>query len=341
MKNPIFMQGDLKAKLELQLKRLKPSSVFCFADRRAMTAIPRDVDAFWVPTENKKSFAEVEKLHRRMLRAGLDRHSVMVAIGGGITTDLGGFAAATFLRGIRWIAVPTTLLGMADAAIGGKTAVNLPEGKNLAGAFHLPTAVLADIRTLRTLPDREWSCGLGEVIKSGMIGSPSILNTLATAPKAALRRPGATTLALAKAAAMVKTKIVQMDPLEKGERKLLNLGHTFGHALETAAGQTKLRHGEAVGLGILCSLRLAVENGLCDPAWAEHIRKILLRASLPTQFPGALPSTGLLKKLLLRDKKARSGKLDLVLPIKAGTCLRVEGVDAKEVVATIRREFTT
>ncbi len=338
MKSPLFLQGGLASALHKKIAARKPSSVFIFADRRALPSTGLTADATWLPSETKKTAAQVEALQRKMVRAGMDRQSLLIAVGGGLTTDIGGFAAATFQRGIPWISVPTTLLGMADAAIGGKTAINLPEGKNLVGAFHFPVATLADIRTLRTLPEREWSSGLGEVLKSGMLGATDVLKTLATTPKSSLRRSGKIAFSLAQQSARYKCKVVRQDPTEQGDRKLLNLGHTFGHALETAAGPKKLRHGEAVGLGILCALRCSVEHGLADPAWAQEIRRILQRLGLPTQFPGVFPSNTRLKSLLLRDKKTRQGRLNLILPIKPGLCLQVEGVQAKEVIGILADE---
>jgi shikimate kinase/3-dehydroquinate synthase len=232
--------------------------------------------------EEAKSLRAVERMWRELR---LDRHGAVVAFGGGCTTDAAGFAAATYLRGIPWVAVPTTLVGQVDAAIGGKTAVNLPEGKNLVGAFHWPVRTVIDPALLETLPERERLAGMAEVVKTGL---------LAGEPLWELPLPE-----LVRRCAAYKAAVCLRDPHERGERAILNLGHTFAHALEAAAGYERLRHGEAVALGLLAALRLsgletsAVENVLAprparvdrDAAWAA----------------------------LARDKKARNGNPRLVL----------------------------
>ncbi|MFQ5748141.1 MAG: 3-dehydroquinate synthase [Planctomycetota bacterium] len=328
-----------------------PTAVFVVLDRRAEEAarhpVERGLSAFdgpihwiaWLPTEGKKNLAEAEKLARKMVRRGLDRKSLLLAAGGGVTSDLAGFLAATLLRGIRWGVVPTTLLGMADAALGGKTAVDLPEGKNLLGAFHPPEFVICDVHLLRTLPRREWNCGLGEVLKAALIGDADLLHLLEEARPSDLRRPGETALAMVKAAAELKMRVVERDPLELGDRMVLNLGHTFAHALETAAGHKKLPHGEAVALGILCALRMSEELGVAEKGLARRVRGVVARLGLPTRFPGKLPTRGELSSLMKRDKKSRAGKLDLVLPVKVGECLAIKGVDPAIAVSALHREL--
>ncbi len=192
------------------------------------------------PGEEAKSLGAIERLWRELR---LDRDGLLVAFGGGCTTDAAGFAAATYLRGIPWIAVPTTLVGQVDAAIGGKTAVNLPEGKNLVGAFHWPESTLIDPALLGTLPERERRAGMAEVVKTGLLaGEP--LWELSDAE-------------LVRRCAVYKTGVCLRDPHERGERAVLNLGHTFAHALEAAAGYDRVSHGEAVALGLLAALRLS------------------------------------------------------------------------------------
>jgi len=318
-----------------------PSSVHVLLDRNAAEVVSRqleyslqavnlpfDVQA-WTPSEAKKSLAQAEKVAGRMLRKGADRSSLVLGVGGGITTDLAGFVAANLMRGCAWGAIPTTLLGMADAAIGGKTAVNLAEGKNLFGAFHQPSLVLADVSTLRSLAPRDWSCGLGEIVKAGMICKPALLKHLENCPKASLRRAGDDMLKAVRMSMRMKLGIVSADPREGGERKLLNLGHTFGHALETLAGPRKLAHGEAVALGILCALYAAVELDLASPDYARRIEKLLTRCGLPTRFPGKLPSVAMLAKQIARDKKKAGSQIDWIVPIRAGKCRIVPGTEAK------------
>jgi 3-dehydroquinate synthase len=329
---PHFGLDILEARLVRELRRLQPTGVWVLLDRKvepvvgkalrqalAHLELPSRVFSF-TAREGNKSLTQLERLAGRFLRAGADRGGVIVGIGGGITTDVAGFLAATLMRGCRWGAVPTTLLGMADAAIGGKTAVNLPEGKNLLGAFHQPSFVVADVRTLRTLPDREWGCGLGEVVKSGWIASPALLRKVAATPPRQLRQAGAATLALARGAARVKVDIVAADPLEGGRRKLLNLGHTFGHALETAAGPRRLAHGEAVGLGMLCAAQMAEGLGRARPGIQEQLRGELERCRLPVSYPGRLPSLAELRRLIGRDKKKAGSTVDVILPIRPGRC---------------------
>lgn len=329
---PVFGLRILEQRMPRLIRALEPTGVWVLLDRRAEPAVgvalEKALARLDLPTrifrftaaERNKSLGQLEKLAGAFLRAGADRGGLILGVGGGITTDMAGFLAATLMRGCAWAAVPTTLLGMSDAALGGKTAVNLAEGKNLLGAFHQPAFVLADVACLRTLPDREWGCGLGEVLKSGMIASPALLRRIEKTPPRAIRRAGSEALALARAAAGVKMKIVTADPLEGGQRKLLNLGHTFGHALETAAGPRKLAHGEAVGLGLLCASRMAIDLGHARPAYAAQVLGLLQRCGLPTQYPGKLPQTAALSKLIGRDKKKSGKTVDVILPIRPGVC---------------------
>lgn len=337
--------GILREKLAARLKaiRPKPSKVFVVVDRKARTVVGRKVmlagkdaglemvEVLAPQGEAAKTLAHAEALASRLVKAGADRKSLVLAVGGGVTSDMAGFVAANLFRGVTWGVVSTTLLGMVDASIGGKTAVNLPEGKNLFGAFHFPRFVVMDVRMLRTLPQREWRCGLGELLKTAMLQGPMYRRLLGL-PKGKLLR-GSTELAeLVKASARYKAKVVAADPREGGERKLLNLGHTFGHALETAAGPRKLLHGEAVALGLRCALAMSVEQGLASPTYAEEVDRFLEKLGLRTTYPGALPSKARLKRLLLRDKKASYGKLDLILPARPGANLLVQGVDVGEVL---------
>lgn len=328
-----------------------PTSVHVVVDRRAEAVVAGALAAAarglavpwhvlpWDAAEERKTLASAEELAREIVRRGVDRASFVLAAGGGVTTDLGGLVAAVLLRGLRWGALPTTLLGMADAALGGKTAVNLPEGKNLLGCFHQPEFVLADVATLRTLPAREWSCGLGEILKTALIDGSELMPLLRDAPAEELRRPGPIALALAAAAGRVKMRIVEADPTERGERKLLNLGHTFGHALETAAGPARLAHGEAVALGLRCAARMAEEMEVAEAGLRDAVAELAARLGLPARFPGRLPADAELVTLLRRDKKAHGGRLDLVLPAQPGECLLVRGIEPAAVAEAIRAEL--
>lgn len=350
---PSYGRNVLRPLLRGAVKALDPppSRICILLDRRAEGAARPRLEAGlegcghpvdwirWWPSEEKKTLAQAEEFARRIVRHGVDRNALLLGVGGGVTTDLTGFLAALLLRGLRWCAVPTTLLGMVDAALGGKTAVDLPEGKNLLGAFHPPEFVLCDVDVLATLPPREWRCGLGEVLKTALIGGQELLALLENAEPDALLSPSDGVLAVARGAGEIKMRIVEADPTEQGDRKVLNLGHTFGHALEAAAGYRKLAHGEAVALGLLCALRMSEELGLLEKGLSPRVRKLTLDLGLPQRYPGPLPSRKELAALMKRDKKARNGKLDLVLPITPGECLLVTGVEPPVAVSALHREL--
>ena len=351
MTRRVLGRGILAAELARRLRALRPrpSSVQLVLDRGAEPAVgaalERALAASGLPWrrhalsggERIKTLAQAESLSRAMVRAGVDRDAFVLAVGGGATSDLAGFVAATLLRGVRWGVVPTSLLALVDAGLGGKTAVDLPEGKNLVGAFHPPVFLLGELGALRTLPEREWSSGLGEVVKTALLAGPTMLRTLEQATPAELRRAGATVGKLVAACQRHKAAVVAADPRDADERMLLNLGHTFGHALETAAGPRRLSHGEAVGLGLRCAVRLAVEQELCDPSLEERVTRLLRRCRLPLSYPGPLPARAELLRLLRRDKKAADGGLQLVLPLAPGTAILVAGVSASETEAALRR----
>ena len=271
--------------------------------------------------EEHKVWPTVEGIIQFLLVNGADRDSVVVGLGGGVVTDLAGFAAAITLRGIPWVAVPTTLLGMVDAAIGGKTGINLDLGKNLVGCFWPPRAVLVDPHTLRTLPSRELRAGLAEVVKATMI-APSSMDHLLTRwlpPLARGELGGAGEMVAG--AVRVKADVVAIDEREKGPRQALNLGHTLGHALEAATGYRRFLHGEAVAWGMLAALRLARDRGLLSTAdaqtWAGRLE---LLAPLP---PISDLAWGNVAPYLSRDKKRKDGGIDWVLPRLGGVVLGV------------------
>lgn len=348
-----FGRAILRESLTKRLRALRPrpSKVLVVMDRRAQQAVGKRIETAIANAglsmelvlaphgETRKTLASAETLAARLVRRGADRSSFLLAVGGGVTSDMAGFVASMLYRGIPWGVVPTTLLSMADASIGGKTAVNLPEGKNLIGAFHFPEFVVTDVRTLSTLPPREWLCGMGEVVKSAMLSGRVLLQQLESIPRAQLRRSSNAMVDVVRSCGRYKSRVVAADPLEGDQRKLLNLGHTYGHALETSAGPAKLAHGEAVALGIRCALRDSLERGLCSEEYATRILKLMERVGLPENYPGKLPANGELRKLLRRDKKAAFGTLDLILPIRAGHNALIRGVDAKDVAAVIRREL--
>ena len=310
------------------------------ADRRVLIVIDRHIRPFGAraaaslaaahahvgayhldATEETKSLATVDAIWHAALANRLDRRGLLIALGGGLVGDLAGFAAATFMRGIDLVQVPTTLLAMVDASIGGKTGVNLSLpggglGKNLAGAFWQPRLTVADADTLSSLPPRELRAGLAECVKHAVIaGDPHFgrldadAERLAAGDAAALDR-------LIPASASVKAEIVARDPFERGERAHLNLGHTFGHAVETLPG-LHLLHGEAVAIGMHAACRCAVACGMLGAGEAERIVGLLDRVGLPTRLPGLVSAAEILRRMAF-DKKVEGGRMRLVLPRAIG-----------------------
>ncbi len=258
--------------------------------------------------EAHKTLATARELYDAFLQHGLDRHSLIMAVGGGMIGDLAGFAAATFMRGVRWVNIPTTLLAMVDASIGGKVGVNLPHGKNLVGAFHPPALVLADPELLETLPPEEYISGMAEVLKHGLIADAELFDALGPAAMPLSRD-------LLQRAMVVKIEIVQRDPYEKGERAKLNLGHTIGHGIE-AASDFRLRHGEAIAIGLLAETRLAERIGLVTAGISERVAAKLQIIGLPTCCPELPPQR--IRTLMGSDKKKRAGELTFALPTAIG-----------------------
>jgi 3-dehydroquinate synthase len=294
--------------------------------------------------EQHKDAATWLALVDALLAAGLDRRTPVIALGGGVTGDLVGFAAAAVLRGVPFVQVPTTLLAMVDASVGGKTGVNLPQGKNLLGAFHQPSLVFANTRTLRSLPDAEWRCGMGEALKHGVIRDAALVDwMLAEASGLAAREP-TLTAELVGRCCRIKAAVVVADEREAGVRAILNFGHTFGHALETAIGYGHIRHGEAVALGMLLESRLAVRLGWCpDSAFPSQLLGIARALHLPTDLtpwadlvPGDLGAQ--IEAALRMDKKTVRGTLTLVAPIAMGE-VRLVTAPFSTIFSTIGRSL--
>jgi shikimate kinase / 3-dehydroquinate synthase len=279
------------------------------------------------PGESTKHLATVAHMWEAFLDAGLDRKSTVLAVGGGVVTDLAGFAAATYLRGIGWGAVPSTLLGMVDASLGGKTGIDLPRGKNLAGAFHAPGFVLVFPALLGTLPEAEVRNGMAEVIKHGIIGDAALFEECAQGRKAL--GPGTSSPEwgdMISRAVAVKVRILLQDPYERGSRAILNFGHTVGHALEQASGY-RLRHGEAVAIGMAVEAQMGENLGLTEPGLAAVIGQALNEAGLPTLIPSWLDPAAIRRSLRV-DKKNQSGKARLSLPMRIGHVQ--EGIEIEE-----------
>ncbi len=267
--------------------------------------------------ETYKTPQTVARLWEAFVSIGVERGSTILALGGGVTGDLTGFAAASYLRGVPWVIVPTSLLAMVDASLGGKTGADLPQGKNLIGAFHPPRLVLTDLHTLATLPIPEFINGLAEVVKHGVIGDPDLLPLAARAARAFRRDPHAPLLAeMVRRAMAVKIHIVEADPYEKGERAALNFGHTVGHGLELASG-FRLRHGEAVSIGMVIEARLAEHIGLAPAGVSEEVAAVLSDLGLPIEAPST-PDWEDVIPAMRRDKKRKGGAMRFSLPAGIG-----------------------
>jgi 3-dehydroquinate synthase len=260
--------------------------------------------------EAAKNVQVAADLWSKLAHYGVTRSDCVVGLGGGATTDLAGFVAASWLRGVPVVLVPTTLLGMADAAVGGKTAIDIPAGKNLVGAFHSPAGVLADLATLETLARADYVAGLAEVIKAGFIADPVILDLVRSDPEGATAPHGRHARELLERAIRVKADVVSADLTEQGLREILNYGHTLGHAIERVEGY-RFRHGDAVAIGMVYAARLARLAGRLDERTCALHRDILASVGLPTAYqPGVWPS---LREAMSVDKKARGARLRLVV----------------------------
>ena len=282
--------------------------------------------------EGAKTVATAERLWNEMLAAGGKRDSRVIAFGGGSVGDLAGFVAGCFLRGVEFFQIPTTLLAQVDAAIGGKTGVDLPGGKNTVGLFHHPRMVICDTEVLPTLPREELRSGLVEVIKMAALLDPDLFERVESELDALVAGDPATLGPVVAAAVAAKIGVVERDPTEQGDRRLLNFGHTLGHAIESACGYAGLRHGEAVGYGLLFAVRLAVKRGLA-PSVAERIQKMIQRLELPP-LPSLDPQA--LMAAMARDKKAQESGLVWVLPRALGEGWMAGGIPKDEVLAELQ-----
>lgn len=278
------------------------------------------------PGEEQKTIFAVQRLWEGFAAARLERGSTVVALGGGVVGDLAGFAAATFLRGVPWVVVPSSLLAMVDAGLGGKTGADLPQGKNLIGAFYPPAFVLADPRLLRTLPEAELRNGLAEVVKHGVLADERLFGLCSLGWPAVLDHMDE----IVRRAMAVKIRVIVSDPYERGRRATLNLGHTLGHALEIAS-DFRLKHGEAVAIGMVHAARLAERRGLAQPGLARRIESTLDGLGLPVAVPGGLERERILAAAGL-DKKRAGGKARLVLPLRIGEAQWGQSADLIELL---------
>lgn len=299
-----------------------------FASRveQSLQAVSARTTLLTVPSgEESKSVAMAERLWRDLLEARTDRKSFVIAVGGGVVGDLAGFVAATFVRGLPFFQVPTTLLAHVDSSVGGKVAVNLPGAKNMVGVFWQPSGVLIDVDTLRTLPDREYRAGLAEVVKYGVILDQDFFGLLEARCDAIQHRDAATLEEVIAHCCRLKAQVVSQDERETtGHRAVLNYGHTFGHAIEAVAGYGELLHGEAVAIGMTCAARLACILGRVDASLAQRQQQLLQRFGLPTAIPDL--NHRALIEAMRHDKKVEFGKTRFVLPTRLGHVELVDGV---------------
>ncbi len=288
------------------------------------------------PGEATKSYQHLAELCDRLLAAGIERRDRIIAFGGGVIGDLAGFAAAILRRGVDFIQIPTTLLSQVDSSVGGKTGINSPHGKNLIGAFHQPLAVITDISLLNTLPKRELASGYAEVAKYGLLGDKGFFEWLEAAAPTIMRGDAQARIHAIKRSCEAKARIVAEDETETGVRALLNLGHTFGHALESATNYSqRLLHGEGVAIGMVQAFRFSERLKLCAPGTSERVALHLKGVGLPThvsEIPGDLPPAATLLDMMRQDKKAQGGKLTFILVKGVGEAFIAKDVPDHDVL---------
>jgi 3-dehydroquinate synthase len=344
---PICVGRGIRTQVaEIVFERVKPSSVALIThpnlaklygddvvreiEKRGITA-----HVFIVPAgERHKTLTTVHGLYDRMLAAGLDRKSLIVTLGGGVLGDMGGFAAATFLRGIPYVQMPTTLLAQVDASIGGKTGVDLPQGKNLIGAFHQPSAVIIDTETLESLPLRELRSGLAEVIKYGIICDKSLFERLNSDMPLLLYRNSGSLFSAIVRSCEIKAAVVRADETEQGRRAILNFGHTVGHALESVTGYRQYKHGEAISIGMVSASLVGEKLGVCGKDVTSAIQGALRKAYLPVAFPPHVEIEQIIAAMA-RDKKTVGGEFTFVLAPQIGETILRRGVAADVVRVAI------
>jgi 3-dehydroquinate synthase len=327
--------------LAVRLKEFRPSKVAIISNKTVFPLYNKAVlesfgyygmtpEVFLLPDgEEYKDLQWASNLYGELLKARFDRQSILVALGGGVVGDITGFVASTYMRGIKYVQVPTTLLAQVDSSVGGKTGVNHPLGKNMIGTFFQPSLVLIDIDTLKTLPRRELSAGIAEIIKYGVIADERLFNFLELNSKNILLLGDGLIHAL-KRSCEIKAEVVSKDERESGLRAILNFGHTIGHAIETVSGYRRFLHGEAIAVGMCCAADLSVRLGILERKESERIRGIVELYNLPVNIPGDIGTTDIIDTMQV-DKKVRSGKLRFILPETIGRVRIEEGVDLEVV----------
>ena len=284
------------------------------------------------PGEDRKTLSTVRGLYDVMVDGRLERNSPVIALSGGVVGDMVGFVASSYLRGVPLIQCPTTLVAMVDASVGGKVGVNLPQGKNLVGAFYQPKLVVIDTQTMCTLPKRELQCGLAECVKHGMIRDADLVDWTEANLDAILATQSDALVELVHRNVRIKADVVMADEKERGERAHLNFGHTFAHAIETTAGYGHYHHGEAVALGMVAASNLAANAGRCGSDVPERLARLLTKIGLPTSAADLAPTNELMASMQL-DKKVAGGKVRLVLPDRIGAVSIVDDAPPEAIEA--------
>lgn len=335
--NILCRTGELLQKAGLQGKVAvvtNPTVAQLYLDtvHDGLTASGFEMTPVLVPDgEQHKNLQSLATLYDRLVSERFERKSCVLALGGGVVGDLAGFAAATYLRGIPYVQVPTTLLAQVDSSVGGKTGINHKDGKNLIGAFYQPRLVVIDIAVLASLPRRELVGGLAEVIKYGIIEDPRLFGFLEKELDGLLVLERERLIQTVSISCAIKARVVEKDERETDYRAVLNFGHTIGHALEAATGYTQFLHGEAVGIGMVKAAALSVQQGLCDQRSFERIRKLVKKAGLPVEMPTGLCMQSLIQAMEV-DKKSLDGKIKFVMCTGIGkTCFH--WLSATEVLA--------
>lgn len=334
---PELLRPHLPGQQVLVISNTTVAPLYLDRVRAALTGLRHEV-LILPDGEQYKTLATLDAVFTALLNHRFARDCTLVALGGGVIGDMVGFAAACYQRGVHFVQIPTTLLAQVDSSVGGKTAVNHPLGKNMIGAFYQPGGVLADTDTLRTLPDRELRAGLAEVIKYGLIRDLPFLEWLEANIGRLLARDAAALTEAIERSCRNKAEIVALDERETGERALLNLGHTFGHAIETGMGYGEWLHGEAVAVGMCLAADLSMRLGWLAASGAERVRALLARAGLPLAPPAQLTADDFLR-LMAVDKKVKESQLRLVLLRSLGRATLVSGLDPHILRSTLEGGF--
>lgn len=344
---PIFVGSDLLPALKTTLSRHLNRDIFIvtndvvkplYLDAVIAQLDDKRVHVFCMPDgEAAKTLATWQDALDALMQTGFSRDCTVLALGGGVVGDLAGFVAATFHRGVDFVQMPTTLLAQVDSSVGGKTAVNHPHGKNLIGAFHQPRAVFIDTQFLSTLPPREFSAGLAEVIKYGIMADADFFTWLEANIEALIALQPDALISAVKRSCRSKADVVSDDEREQGRRALLNLGHTFGHAIETAQGFGTWLHGEAVAAGMAIACDISVEQGhLSEPDY-QRVLSLLRAAQLPTSAPAEM-EWDTWHQLMLRDKKVQGGKVRFILPRGLGDAVITDKVPEALINKAVHRQ---